>query len=197
MRYYVLFSVAFCLIRLASSFNCSLVGVTDVTDAGDITDLLYDYCTADTNCTDLYFGSGPANATVFAFLVRNLVSGYSHNEPLESLICDSSITSADALKNIWILLLVAHRYIEDVCGPNFRPILDANSMSIRCVCESDKACNEHTRDRLLIYLIAVLMLILSMLLVSTNIYRIALDVGLYQMKMKGKASMVNLLEFFL
>ena len=182
-------AIACLLITLSfgDTFQCDPLTVPD-----PLSLYLFQVCSNDTVCNDLYFHGFKPNSTLFNALTRSLLFGKTFDHPISSLVCGQT---ANAINDrLWLLLLSVERFNQPTCGPNFKPVFDPDSVQMECVCAHDKMCHIIERDKVLSYTIAGLMLLISMVVACISLYRVCLDV---QMLKKQCAGDKNSMDQFL
>ena len=174
-----------CIMFYVAIFTFSLIGAdptntifdcynqTDITSPSQLIQVLFNWCTSDQLCNDLYFAQRSQNITVFTFLTRSILFNMTLLSPLQNYICNK--TQYEVIQSLWLLTLYGERYLQPICGPNFKPTIQADGITIQCVCEHDKMCTDQANDRILLYLMAALLIFLTVVIVLLNIFRAATD----------------------
>jgi hypothetical protein len=124
---------------LSLAIDCGVIDEsTDVSDPTELSSKLLQACEGDPACADIYFPSGPPiSTTAFKYITRGLTSGETFYGLLKLLVCNNDTTIEQAAYNLWLLALKSERYSQStVCGPNYRPTLEQDGVSISCVCDS-------------------------------------------------------------
>lgn len=168
--------------------------ISSVNDPVQLSHTLYQWCSQDPTCSGNYFGQKRPNATLFRFLTRKLVASNSLYAPINQLVCQSNSDSETVNKNLWMMMLSNERYLQPLCGPNYVPSLSSDGVSVDCVCDTGSNCDSVDTDRILLYVIAGLMVFLTLLLVMIDIYRIVLQTRAYKQCATSKMEIEELLK---
>src|ERR1700677_4248940 len=122
-----------CIMSYVAIFTLSLINAdptntifdcynqTDITSPSQLVQVLFNWCTSDQLCNDLYFAQRSQNITVFAFLTRSIVFNMTLLSPLQNYICNK--TQYEVIQSLWLLILYGERYLQPICGPNFKPTI--------------------------------------------------------------------------
>lgn len=135
---------------------------------------LYNWCIADSHCSDLFYQNDVNNITIFKYMVESIIETENYLHKPFQLICgdDGTVSDNDILKNLWLLTLMSRKYEQNICDINHILLFDRNTVTSKCVCKPNKLCSDEGNNLSGIYAILIINLIILLLNVLAIKYKI-------------------------
>jgi hypothetical protein len=153
-------------VQVQSQIDCGAISLSTSNQATILNDL-WTYCLTDRDCIRVY-EQRPPNITVFAYLTRSLMEDTDFLEtPIIENICNQ--TTDNATQYLWILILKATVFGQQVCDINHRLVVDKHSLSSECVCQPDATCRDSAQHITYLYIIIIFTAVIAVGILIINV----------------------------
>lgn len=131
------------------------------------------WCADDATCAAQY-RLNPRRPNLGAF--RHLLSGdleaLSLADPLYDLVCGSGGDTTEALRRVWLPLLVAYRKTQSpLCDVDHELYFDPDTRQQECICLPNRPCRRATNDPVPLYVVYSLLAVIAVVLLIASILR--------------------------
>ncbi len=148
---------------------------TNIITSENLLQTLFDLCCNDNDCANTYYQIHRKNITVFRHLLSSeFISQKMNNlfSPIQDLLCGKNSNLQDINNQLWLMLLIINKEkSQPQCDVNHHLVFDESGLKSHCTCKSDRICSDGIYDLIPFYILIGLVALLSILFVSTGMYK--------------------------